>query len=371
MPHRGRFPVACLVAQSIFLLSLVNDRPGTVFGQDEDASAKTARSRPVILLTGFEPFGPKKTANPSWEGIRSLDGTKWKEFDLVAKEMPVVWGSPRELLSKWIAEYQPVAVLSFGQGDRAGFAVESVANNKRGRDRDNEGKIASSPEVVDKGPTKLIATIDARHMAERLSMAGFPTKVSRDAGGYLCEETLYCLEFLRRGGGDQMSVMFCHIPPIGAKIGSNTVDAKYAQNFVTAVLGEWRSMTLEAKSDLAAAEALIRRYFKVWSDQDMKEYGNCFSKHASIHAINDDGSISLSPLRPFVDGQTRAHKNATSRMVEVPEEITIRREGRLMRVVVYWKLTAENRVSVGYDHFTLCKESGQWKILNLVFYGTD
>jgi hypothetical protein len=225
--------------------------------------------------------------------------------------------------------------------------------------------------VIGKAQPKLNATIDARRMAERLSATGFPTKVSNDAGGYLCEETLYCLEHLRRTTGDQISVMFCHVPPLDTKVGSNTVDAKYVQNFVTAALGEWRSIALESKSDMAAAEALIRRYFKVWSDQDMKEYGNCFSKHASIHAINDDGSINLSPLRPFVDGQTRAHKNATSRMVEVPEEITIRREGRLMRAVVYWKLTAENRVQVGYDHFTLCKESGQWKILNLVFYGTD
>ena len=29
---------------------------------------------PVILLTGFEPFGEKKPPNPSWEAIKTLDG---------------------------------------------------------------------------------------------------------------------------------------------------------------------------------------------------------------------------------------------------------------------------------------------------------
>jgi ABC-type transporter MlaC component len=36
---------------------------------------------------------------------------------------------------------------------------------------------------------------------------------------------------------------------------------------------------------------------------------------------------------------------------------------------VYWKLTAGPRLQYGYDHFTLMKQNGEWKIVNLVFYG--
>ena len=35
----------------------------------------------------------------------------------------------------------------------------------------------------------------------------------------------------------------------------------------------------------------------------------------------------------------------------------------------HWKLTAGKRVEYGYDHFTLMKQDGQWRIVNLVFYG--
>src|SRR5438874_1791077 len=68
------------------------------------------------LLTGFEPFSKEKPANPSWEGIKELDGRSWRRFQLVAKQLPCVWGAPLENLPTWIAEYQPVAVFSFGQG---------------------------------------------------------------------------------------------------------------------------------------------------------------------------------------------------------------------------------------------------------------
>src|ERR1051325_1201190 len=48
-------------------------------------------SRPVILLTGFEPFGKDRPANPSWEGIKELDGQTWNGYRLVCKQLPVIW----------------------------------------------------------------------------------------------------------------------------------------------------------------------------------------------------------------------------------------------------------------------------------------
>ena len=48
----------------------------------------------------------------------------------------------------------------------------------------------------------------------------------------------------------------------------------------------------------------------------------------------------------------------------------IRFESKLARVVVYWKLTAGPKTEYGYDHFTLMKHEGRWRIVNLVFYVT-
>ena len=86
---------------------------------------------PVILLTGFEPFGSDRSPNPSWESIKTLDGREWKGYKLVCKQMAVVWASPRKQLEGWIAEHKPVAIFSFGQGGKGSFCLESKASNTR------------------------------------------------------------------------------------------------------------------------------------------------------------------------------------------------------------------------------------------------
>ncbi|MGV2333342.1 MAG UNVERIFIED_CONTAM: hypothetical protein LVR18_04175 [Planctomycetaceae bacterium] len=82
-----------LVAMAVMLLL----GPGLIFGDEEQAE----RPRPVILLTGFEPFGEERPPNPSWEGIAKLNGTDWEGFRLAAVQLPVVWAP---LWSSWRAK---------------------------------------------------------------------------------------------------------------------------------------------------------------------------------------------------------------------------------------------------------------------------
>src|SRR5688572_15898520 len=90
---------------------------------------------PVILLAGFEPFGPQKPPNPSWEGVKQLDGREWRGHKLVARQIKVVWGAPLKQLQQLIAEHRPAAIFAFGQG--AGYALETRARNARGPIPDN------------------------------------------------------------------------------------------------------------------------------------------------------------------------------------------------------------------------------------------
>ena len=99
---------------------------------------------PCLLLTGYEPFGEGRPPNPSWEGIKELDGQLWKGYRLVCKQLPVVWGAPLEQLEPWVFQYQPVAIFSFGQGGPRSFAIESYARNERGGHKDNKG---GKPEI--------------------------------------------------------------------------------------------------------------------------------------------------------------------------------------------------------------------------------
>jgi pyroglutamyl-peptidase len=151
-----------------------------------------------ILLTGFEPFGGLKRPNPSWEGIKSLDGQEWNGYRLVCKELPVVWGEVLPKLEGWNAEYQPAAILSLGQGGTAGFTIESVALAKRGQIPDNQRQLPPVDRLAGDGPAKFEATAACDEMAKQLEAKGYSVKVSTSAGQYLCEEALYSLEYMKR-----------------------------------------------------------------------------------------------------------------------------------------------------------------------------
>lgn len=120
----------------------------------------------------------------------------------------------------------------------------------------------------------------------------------------------------------------------------------------------------------AAVRELIERYFLTWSAQDIDRYGQCFVPQAVIQLIDPQGRVATMPLRRFLDGQRQAQRTSPNRMVETPESIDVRFEGRLARVVVFWKLVDGDREEFGYDHFTLMLADGQWRIANLIFYAT-
>lgn len=118
-------------------------------------------AKPIILLTGFEPFGEQRPANPSWEGVRDLNGTDWMNYRIVAKELPVVWGQPLKQLEEHIDALHPVAIFSFGQGAPGAFAIESRAVNNRGQIPDNSGELPSTQLIADDGPEEFHSTFPA------------------------------------------------------------------------------------------------------------------------------------------------------------------------------------------------------------------
>jgi len=376
-PHRLRslvgkpwfFRLITLITLSFFslltVLSFGSNRPfhGTVLEQEEPAQPaldKAATKRPVILLTGFEPFGEDRDPNPSWEGIKDLDGQQWKGYQLVCKQARVVWGAPLEQLQEWISQYRPVAVFSFGLAGRGSFALEGLASNERRKKLDNRREYPPAAAIVQDGPRQFQATIGCEALARLLSDKGYQTRVSTDAGGYLCGEALYTLEYLKSTKEPQATVLFCHVPPLETKIGDREVSAEYVQQFVKDTLDAWYT--------LQGVKEFIGRYFRTWSDQDMKGYDECFLPDACIQYLDSQGGLSTYSRLQFVADQRDYHRRAPVRATEVAESIDIRFEARLARVVVPWKLTAGPRTERGYDHFTLVRNQGNWRIVNLVFY---
>ena len=78
---------------SLLLLfsTLLTDETGTTASTPAVPSRTLPADAPVIVLTGFEPFGEKRPANPSWEGISALHDTAWNGHRIVAIQLPVVW----------------------------------------------------------------------------------------------------------------------------------------------------------------------------------------------------------------------------------------------------------------------------------------
>jgi pyroglutamyl-peptidase len=361
--------------------------------QDRGAAASATapadeKVAPVLLLTGFQPFGANRPPNPSWEGIKPLDGKLVHGYRIVCREMKVEWGSPLAQLGEWIDELHPAAVFSFGQGRPGGFAIETRARNQRGAIADNLGAQPAEPLIAADGATEVTATIDAKRLAAALVEAGQTVELSQDAGQYLCEETLYTLEYLKsqeRVAGD---VLFCHVPPLGTRVGETTVDAAYVQKFVETLIAAWAGteptaatvaapatttlhqvVAAEAEPDPREAEvrALIERYFQTWNAEDIDRYGQCFMPQAAVQLLDPAGRLTTLPVRIFLDSQREAHRE-TPEMNETPERVEVRFEGKVARVIVYWKLVAGAKEQYGYDHFTIMPIGNQWRIANLFFY---
>jgi pyroglutamyl-peptidase len=225
------------MARSICItLLLAGAWAGVTCAEEKPAAKEKTDKLPVILLTGFEPFGAGRPPNPSWEGVKRLDGQQWQGYRLVAKQLPVVWGEPLPLLGKWIDEYNPIAIFSFGQG--GGYALETIANNRRGDGHDNSGRAAPSKLIVSDGPDQFTATIDAARLTKRLKERGHDVAISRAAGNYLCEECLYSLEYLKAQRKlDKTTVLFLHVPPLGERY--KPADS---ERFIRDVLECWREI---------------------------------------------------------------------------------------------------------------------------------
>ena len=106
-----------------------------------------------VLITGFEPFGGE-TVNPSWEVVKQLDGMIIRGQQVVAKQLPCVFGEALTVLKAALETYQPRLTIAVGQaGGRVDITVERVAINvDDARIPDNKGQQPIDEPIVANGP---------------------------------------------------------------------------------------------------------------------------------------------------------------------------------------------------------------------------
>ena len=171
-----------------------------------------------LLITGFSSF-PGAPRNPTQDMVETLQAHPEHGATFRAVTLPVAWDESFSRLVDAIERDRSTTVLLFGLHQRAErLRIEMVARNRRELGRvDAVGEFPSGPAVLD-GPASLPCDLPWKTVAEALRGARMPFEWSTDAGGYLCNDTLYRLAHaagrlgVRRFG-------FFHVPLSDERVG--------------------------------------------------------------------------------------------------------------------------------------------------------
>jgi pyroglutamyl-peptidase len=180
-------------------------------------SKASSGGMPVVLLTGFEPFGGD-TVNPSWLVAQALHGRVIAGATVESLCLPCVFGESLQVLRRALLRHRPVLVLSLGlAANRAALSLERVAINlDDARIADNAGAQPVDQPVAPGGPSAYFSTLPIKAMVQALQQAGVPAEVSHTAGTFVCNHVFYGLmQQLRRRPGVRGG--FMHLPLLPAQ----------------------------------------------------------------------------------------------------------------------------------------------------------
>lgn len=173
-----------------------------------------------VLITGFGPF-PGAPFNPSAVLANALGRRRRPALAGIERATHVfatTYASVDRDLPKLFAQKQkPDVVLMFGvAGSRRHLCIETRARNAVALlFPDASGHRPQRGTIVRRGPTALKGNAPFASLAGATRGCAFPARLSRDAGGYLCNYAYWrALEQVR---GRRPLVQFVHVPPVGAK----------------------------------------------------------------------------------------------------------------------------------------------------------
>ena len=170
----------------------------------------------LVFVSGFGPF-EKVGVNPSGEIAHALAASPPAGTSVRAVVLPVSFARAPEA---WDAAFaglvghgrRPDLVLALGVAKRAGFRLERFARPelKLVPRVDVDGR--SAREFTREGP-RLETGLDLARLHEALRRRGVvDARVSRTAGGYVCERTYH--HVLTRAGEHGLAGLFVHVPPL-------------------------------------------------------------------------------------------------------------------------------------------------------------
>lgn len=180
----------------------------------------SGRSAPCVLLTGFDAFGNDRLAaqpvNPSWLAVQALQGSRIEGHEVVAAQLPTVFGASTAELRRLIDLHHPTLVVCVGQaGGRNALSLERVAINLvHAHIPDNAGAQPQDEPVVAGAPAAYFSTLPVTAMLHALQAAGLPVELSYSAGPFVCNHVFYGLMHALASQHDLKGVRggFIHVP---------------------------------------------------------------------------------------------------------------------------------------------------------------
>jgi pyroglutamyl-peptidase len=168
----------------------------------------------AVLITGFGPF-PGMPDNISAIIATEVGAEARRQFTwsrVITAALPTEWEVAPEMIADLICDHRPALALHFGVSAQArGFVIETIARNEAYR-LDAAGQFPLMPEIEPFGPDEMATQLPAGRINARLQRIGLPTRLSRDAGTYLCNAVFYRSVLTQRelGGGGRSG--FIHLP---------------------------------------------------------------------------------------------------------------------------------------------------------------
>ncbi|MBQ7229644.1 MAG: pyroglutamyl-peptidase I [Oscillospiraceae bacterium] len=170
-----------------------------------------------LLITGFDPFGGE-TVNPAWEAVSRLPDTIGG-FRLTKLQIPTVFGIAADAVLAAARADAPDVILCVGMAaGRDAVTPERIAINMASAKKpDNAGNQPLEAPILPGGPDGMFSTVPVSAMADAITAAGLPGRVSNTAGTFVCNDTLYRL--LHHYADTPVRVGFVHVPHLPQQAG--------------------------------------------------------------------------------------------------------------------------------------------------------
>ena len=170
-----------------------------------------------LLITGFDPFGGE-TVNPAWEAVSRLPDIIGV-FRLTKLQIPTVFGIAADAVLSAARADAPDVILCVGlAAGRDAVTPERIAINiASAKKPDNAGNMPQESPILPGGPDGIFSTVPVSAMADAITAAGLPGRVSNTAGTFVCNDTLYRL--LQHYADTPVRVGFVHVPQLPQQAG--------------------------------------------------------------------------------------------------------------------------------------------------------